>query len=128
MKKFIILAVLVFACMSGFSQYRNITINQKIHFQDDSLNSCYLVIKNVSFMNCSTLTANYIVQVYKSANSYSHNKKWTLTADEIPERITITVANNFNGDLFMKRLSVELKQYLLSINPTWVGSNFTIEN
>ena len=65
----LILIVIVWVCMSTVTHaqaYKNITVNEKIHYQDDSLTSCYIVITDVIVQAKDTnVIATYQYNIYK---------------------------------------------------------------
>jgi hypothetical protein len=106
--------------------YFPLRINEKVHFQDVELDSCFVLIERVAIGDLCPLTAMIWFSVYKSEDISIENPSWRLTVNEIPLPITLPIGAMFSeGDIFEK-VSIGVKEYLLFINPTWKASNIVI--
>jgi hypothetical protein len=130
MKKLILILACALSITFGFSQispYHNLIINQTVHYQGDSITSCYIVIEDVMINSLKELQANYILKVYKNKQKYLTNKQWTIQIKELEQLGQIKFTPDFTqGDLFIK-ISEALKEQLLAINKTWLEENIIIE-
>ena len=131
MKKLILIFTVALISLVTFGQsvspYHNLIVNEKIHTQGDSINSCYVVIHDVSVLSLKNLNAAYIITVYKAKSYYQTNPDWSILTTEIPSGAMIQFDAEFTqGDLFEK-ISDELITYLLKANPTWEKKNITKE-
>ena len=124
-----ILTVILVAITVGLyaqSPYKNIQVNEKIHFQGDSAMSCYVVIKDVSVNSLKDMKAMYTLRVYKSKSLYEKNEQWFVPVDEITHYMIQFTPDFTQGDLFQK-VSESLKAKLLEVNKTWESNNIIIE-
>lgn len=127
MKK-LLFFVFTIISLAASAQFKNLQVNQKVHFQDDSITSCYVVIERASMMDCLTRDVIYQLCVFKSKSAYEKNKRWILDCAEIPASITLTLPNDMGSATFSRTISVELKKELIRLNPTWTAANINIEN
>ena len=126
--KMLLVSVISFAQSSNSSPspYHNLIVNENVHFQGDSTNSCYVVISDVSINSLKDLSAMYMVRVYKTKAIYQQNEQWYIPTAEITTTRVQFTAEFTQGDLFLK-ITNELKTALLKINPTWKASNIVVE-
>ena len=107
--------------------YKNLTIDRELTFWGSKVQGCYIVINTVSISDVKNLTAYYKLLVYQSKAKYLVNINDVVKIDEIPTEIVLQFSADFNqGDLFQK-ISEELKNKLLSINPNFDESDIAIE-
>ena len=133
MKKSSLLLSMLLISIMGFCQipnspspFHNLVVNEKIHFQGDSINSVYVVIQDLSINSLKDLKAMYVMKVYKSKAYYLKNSAWNINCDEVSNMVIQFTAEFTQGDLFLK-ISQELKDALLLKNPTWKSSDIVIE-
>lgn len=109
------------------SPYHNIYVKELIHTQGDSLDSCYIVINDLSISSLIELKAMYRVSIYKSKAKFTANSSWTIQANEINNAEFIQFTAEFSeGDLYEK-ISDEYINKLLAKNPTWERKNIIKE-
>lgn len=114
-----------FAQLDSLSLYKNLTVTQNIHVEDDSLTSCYIVITGVqNSYNLTQAQSIYVnVSVYKSKAKAKKNNRWTIPASEIPNGYNIQLTLPITAT----KVSEAVKAKLLSMNKTWISSNIIIE-
>ena len=146
MKKITVLLALLFVSITGFSQYKNIEIFKTVHYQDDSLNGCYIVITKADIITISDrhlydengmlqydtliaadslITIRFQYDVYKRKQAYEKNKKWKYDINEIHIQDI-----SFDADIcsnFYDALSIAFKKKLKEDNPTWTNADINIE-
>jgi len=123
----ILISLISYSQINETSPYHDLIIKEKIHYNGDSINGCYVVINDVSINSLKELNAFYMVRVYKDSTTYKKNKNWFLNNVEEINSCVINFTPDFNqGDLFYK-VSNELKLYLLNKNKTWKEENILIK-
>jgi len=120
----LICSVIVSAQINPNNNMKKLIINEKVHFEDDSLTSCYVVIDE-SVHYGSSMTSTVTLFTYKNKNKVIKNKNYYLNVDEIPKVIEISLTNSLSN--YNTKIAEIVKAKLLILNPTWNTANITIE-
>lgn len=104
--------------------YRNITIKEQTHFQDQVFNEVYLVVKDVKVESMNQLIATVLIDTFKSKLISETHSDWKIKVNEF-ENIDIPFA--FGDSINADTIAGGIKYVLLDRYPTWNAENIVIE-
>jgi len=126
MKKTIL--ILVFALISAISYgqitYKNLTIKEPTHFQDQTYTEVYVVVRNWSVPNGNDLKATIFIDVYKSKSISVSNPDWKLNTNEVQN---MQISFVFGDVINATTIAGGIKQTLLATYLNWDEKNIIIE-
>lgn len=128
MRKLLLLFVVALISFTSQAQYKNVQVNEKVHYNEDSLTSCYVVVEKINVGEVGELQAVYKLATYKSKAVYQLDRNYNIAIKEIPVIIPLRFGSGeVEGDDIFAILMEELKLKLLELNPTWEAKNIVIE-
>lgn len=106
--------------------YYSLEVKEQIHYQDFTLDSCFVKIRSISVSEVADLNAYVSLAIYKFRSYSIDNPSWIISPQEIPLNLRLPIGPLFSeGDLFIK-ITAGIKEYLLAINPAWNPNNLII--
>lgn len=126
MKKTILILVFALISVISYSQitYKNLTIKEPTHYQDQVYNEVYVVVKNWAVPNGNDLKATIFVDVYKSKAISLTNPEWKLNINEVQN---MQISFEFGDIINATTIAGGIKQALLATYPNWNAENIVIE-
>ena len=131
MKKCFLILLISFVSLISLAQqadtsYYSLQVKEQVHHQDFTLDSCFVKIQSISVPEVAELKATVFLKIYKFRSYAIENPSWTISPQEIPVIMYLPIGPLFSeGNLFIK-ITAGIKEYLLSINPSWNSNNLII--
>jgi len=126
MKKLLLIFAIALISLTSFSQitYKNLTVKEKTHYQDNIYNEVYVVVNDVKVNSMNSLSAIVELSIYKSKEIYLQHPEWSIKTNEIGN---IEIPFEFGDSINRETIANGIKEVLLYLTPTWSEANIVIE-